>query len=243
MTKPSEAEIERRRKEAAERALAEAEARRQSEAKEPLPKGGGQPQGPRAHALRRLGKEGHRFRFLAPACHPDYRSPRKRRRREWNPYLTPGQAVCLRGDDARCAAELSNMVSRNLPDTRPCKSARFRRSDADLPAYQKKSPNVLLRRLRGFCCCALRLLLQGGVVQRIEILRLHARLPGAARLRLHPRREIGAVVGRRLRSRHILRHGFGGASGLGNQKRGYGKNGQGRRLSCLAKHMTSCTTR
>ena len=46
MTEPSEAEVERRRKEAAERALAEAEARRQSEAKEPLPKEMGNRKGP-----------------------------------------------------------------------------------------------------------------------------------------------------------------------------------------------------
>jgi hypothetical protein len=46
MTEPSEAEIERRRKEAAERALAEAEARQKSEAAEPLPKEVGNRKGP-----------------------------------------------------------------------------------------------------------------------------------------------------------------------------------------------------
>ena len=46
MTEPSEAEIERRRKEAAERALAEAEARRQAAEKPPLPKEVGRRNGP-----------------------------------------------------------------------------------------------------------------------------------------------------------------------------------------------------
>ncbi len=46
MTELSEAEIGRRRKEAGSRALAEAEARRQSEAKEPLPKEVGNRKGP-----------------------------------------------------------------------------------------------------------------------------------------------------------------------------------------------------
>ncbi len=46
MTEPSEAEVERRRKEAAERALAEAGARRQAEAREPMPKEAGNRKGP-----------------------------------------------------------------------------------------------------------------------------------------------------------------------------------------------------
>ena len=45
-TEPSEAEIERRRKEAGGRALAEAEARRQSEQAPPLPKEVGTRKGP-----------------------------------------------------------------------------------------------------------------------------------------------------------------------------------------------------
>jgi hypothetical protein len=46
MTGASEAEIERRRKEAAERALAEAEARRKAGEKAPLPKEVGARKGP-----------------------------------------------------------------------------------------------------------------------------------------------------------------------------------------------------
>ena len=46
MTEPSEAEIERRRKQAAERALAEAEARRQAAETPPLPKEVGRRKGP-----------------------------------------------------------------------------------------------------------------------------------------------------------------------------------------------------
>ncbi len=46
MTGLSEAEIERRRKQAASRALAEAEARRQAEEKPPLPKEVGHRKGP-----------------------------------------------------------------------------------------------------------------------------------------------------------------------------------------------------
>ena len=46
MTEPSEAEVERRRKEAAERALAEAEARRLAAEKLPLPKEVGRRKGP-----------------------------------------------------------------------------------------------------------------------------------------------------------------------------------------------------
>jgi hypothetical protein len=46
MANLTEAEIERRRKEAAERALAEAEARRQAEQKPPLPKEVGNRKGP-----------------------------------------------------------------------------------------------------------------------------------------------------------------------------------------------------
>ncbi len=46
MTGPTEAEIERRRKEAAERALAEAEARRREAEEKPLPKEVGNRKGP-----------------------------------------------------------------------------------------------------------------------------------------------------------------------------------------------------
>jgi hypothetical protein len=46
MTEASEAEITRRRKEAAERALAEAVARRAAAQKQPLPKESGNRQGP-----------------------------------------------------------------------------------------------------------------------------------------------------------------------------------------------------
>jgi hypothetical protein len=46
MTEPSEVKIEQRRKEAAERALAEAEARRQIEQTAPLPKELGHRKGP-----------------------------------------------------------------------------------------------------------------------------------------------------------------------------------------------------
>ena len=46
MTEPSEAEVERRRKEAAERALAEADARHQAAEKPPLPKEVGRRKGP-----------------------------------------------------------------------------------------------------------------------------------------------------------------------------------------------------
>ncbi len=46
MTEPSEAEIERRRKDAAKRALAEAEARRRESEAKPLPKEVGNRKGP-----------------------------------------------------------------------------------------------------------------------------------------------------------------------------------------------------
>jgi hypothetical protein len=46
MSGPSEAEVEQRRKDAAARALAEAEARRQEDSKQPLPKEVGARKGP-----------------------------------------------------------------------------------------------------------------------------------------------------------------------------------------------------
>ena len=70
----------------------------------------------------------------------------------------------------------------------------------------------LLRRLR-----ALRLLLQGGVVDGIEILRLQACLAGI-NLGLHPGRQIGVVAGGSLYFRHVIRGAFGGAGAIANQK-------------------------